>query len=103
MSGIESVLEGWGGGEGGVRTNQSAGFPVPGEGSLRGAQLFKYRHPPHCTTFRAGAVNKKTIVRSVDRGVGDSNCSSRLGNEGDVYREIAAFNNIVLPLTRKPN
>lgn len=84
MSGIESVLEGWGGGEGGVRTNQSAGFPAPGEGSLRGAQLFKYRHPPRHQTSTAGAVNKETIVRSVDRGVGDSNCISRLCNEGDV-------------------
>lgn len=84
MSGIESVLEGLGGGEGGVRTNQSAGFPAPGEGSLRGAQLFKYRHPPHRTTSRAGAVNKETIVRTVDIGVGDSNCSSWLVNEGNV-------------------
>lgn len=84
MSGIESVLEGWGGGEGGVRTNQSAGFPAPGEGSLRGRNCLNTATPRTATTFRAGAVNKKTIVRSVDIGVGDSNCSSRLGNEGDV-------------------
>lgn len=73
MSGIESVLEGLGGGEGGVRTNQSAGFPAPGEGSLRGAQLFKYRHP--APPASAETVNKETILCSVDTGVGDSNYS----------------------------
>lgn len=58
--------------------------PPQAKGAFGGRNCLNTATPRTATTFRAGAVNKKTIVRSVDVGVGDSNCSSRLGNEGDV-------------------